>query len=85
MLITVRLGEPFWREVNEKQLTVEMPPNSTVADLLFALGERFPALRPCLEQADPSPTVFQGEDWVSPDSLLTGDAQLMIVWALAGG
>jgi len=85
MLITVRLGEPFWREVNEKQLTVEMPANSTVADLLNALSERFPALRLSLEQTDPPPTVFQGEDWVSSDSALTGDSQLMIVWALAGG
>jgi hypothetical protein len=33
MNITVRLGEPLWRAVETKELSLDLPTGSTVADL----------------------------------------------------
>ncbi len=48
--VTVRLGEPLWRLVGERRLTLSLPSGGSVADVLEALVRRAPALRVLYEE-----------------------------------
>ncbi len=85
MRITVRLGEPIWREVDRREVAVELPEGATVADLLEALGGRYPALQSYLTGADTPATVFLGDEIAGPDAPLTEDSEPLLAWPLAGG
>jgi xanthine dehydrogenase iron-sulfur cluster and FAD-binding subunit A len=83
--ITVTLGEPFWRQIEAKEVTLELKAGATVADMIKALEKRFPALETFLTQADLPPTVFLGDELANPETPLTEDAKPMLIWALSGG
>ena len=85
MHLTVRLGEPFWRLVQAKEVSVELPPGATVGDLLARLARQYPALREALEGDELPPTVFLGEQIADSGAALGQDARPTLVWALAGG
>lgn len=85
MNITVKLGEPLWREAGTKEFPLELPAGSTVAELLSEVCEAYPALREYLVGADVPPTVFVGDEMVEDDAPLTDGASAMLVWAVAGG
>jgi sulfur carrier protein ThiS len=85
MNVTVQLSEPYWRHVQRKQLSVELPEGATVADMLVALGENFPALADPLAQIDPPPTVFLEDELADPATSLSEGSRPVLVWALVGG
>lgn len=85
MRIQVRLGEPFWRTVGTREVSLELTAPATVACALAALQEKYPALRPDLEADAIPPTVIVGEEIALPEMPLSDGAQLLLVWALAGG
>jgi molybdopterin converting factor small subunit len=81
MLIHVRLGEPYWREVGQHRVDVDLGPEATVQELLAAIEQRFPTLL----QADIPPTVLLGEAVVEASAHLTDGAAVTLLWAVAGG
>jgi hypothetical protein len=85
MHLTVRLGEPFWRLVQAKEVSVELPTGATVGDLLAGLARQYPELREALEGDELPPTVFLGEQIADSGAALRQDARPTLVWALAGG
>ena len=44
MRIHVRLAEPFWRTVGQRDLELELEDSAAISDLLAVLQGRFPAL-----------------------------------------
>ncbi len=85
MQVEVRLGEPFWRLAETKQVLVEVVEGATVGDLLTALAEQIPALGEALQESDLPPTVFIDDLLVDRDDLLPEGARPTLVWAMAGG
>jgi sulfur carrier protein ThiS len=85
MRITVSLGEPFWREIQAKEVTLDLPEGAKVADLLAVLGQRFPSLGEIMESAELPPTVFLGDRLADADTPLTQGDRPTLVWAMAGG
>ncbi len=85
MNVTVRLGEPLWREVGARELTLDLPEASCVADLLAHLSQAFPSLRPWLSGDEVPPTIFLGDAVADPQTPLHEGSRPMLGWALAGG
>jgi len=83
--ITVRLGEPLWREVGARELTLDLPETSCVGDLLTHLALAFPSLNPWLGGDEIPPTVFLDEAVADSQTPLHDGARPMLAWALAGG
>jgi sulfur carrier protein ThiS len=83
MQITVRLAEPFWRSVGQRNLELELAEGSSVADLLTILHQRYPAL--VKEFTETPPHVFFGEREVVPETPLTDGGRVHLVWPIAGG
>ncbi len=83
MNIYVRLAEPFWRTVGQRNLEIELADGATVADLTAFLEESYPALRQ--EFVEAAPMIFMGEDEVEMDTRLVENGRLYFVWAIAGG
>jgi pilus assembly protein TadC len=83
--ITVTLGEPFWRQIEAKEVILELESDATVADMIETLERRFPALATFLTQADLPPTVFLGDELATPDTPLTENSKPLLIWALSGG
>src|SRR3989304_1850532 len=46
--VTVRLGDPLWRQIGERELQVDLPDAASVGDLLGHLAGAYPALLPRL-------------------------------------
>ncbi len=44
MKVAWHLGDPFWRAVGERRLSMDLPEGSTVADALESLGREHPLL-----------------------------------------
>lgn len=85
MKVTVRLGEPLWREVGDRDVAVELPESATVADLLTRLAALHPSLRPWLDGEEVPVTVFLDDSVADArTSLRDGDCP-HLAWALAGG
>ncbi len=83
MRISIHLAEPYWRSVGSKELSLEVDGGTSVADLLAVLYLRCPPLRGEIEQA--APTVFV-DDWeAEPDTELSEDCCVHLVWPVAGG
>ena len=85
MNITVRLGEPLWRQVGVREIALELPEDTRVADLPVHLSRAFPALSPWLEGEEVPPMIFLDDAVADPQSPLREGARPMLVWALAGG
>lgn len=83
MLIYVRLAEPYWRTVGQRDLELELEDQARVSDLLALLTKRHPALKQELVQAQPH--LFIGELEVSEQSPLEEGDRLYVVWPIAGG
>lgn len=85
MKVNVRLGEPLWREVGARELTLDLPETSCVGDLLTRLALDFPSLHPWLCGDEVPPTVFLDDAVADPQTMLHDGARPMLAWALAGG
>ena len=81
MRVSVRLGEPYFRQAGVRQFDLELAAGATVAELMAAIEARFPALL----EADVPPTVFIGDDVAPPDAPLADGSAATLVWAIAGG
>jgi molybdopterin converting factor small subunit len=83
MKVNLRLGEPFWRAVGERNLVVELPDGATVGDLLTLLQGRYPALAAEMEEA--APQVVVGDEVAGTAVTLANDAAVYLLWPIAGG
>ena len=83
--LPARRGEPFWRLVQAKQVSVELPPGATVAELLVELARQHPELREALEGGEVPRTVFLGGQIADLTAALADGARPTLVWAMAGG
>ncbi len=83
MRIHVRLGEPFWRVVGQRDLQLEIVPPAQVDDLVNLLQGQYPALEQ--ELAESPPHFFVGENQAALDTPLEDGAHIYLVWAVAGG
>lgn len=81
MRVTLRLGEPYWREVGARRLEFDLAAGTTVADLLQAVEGRFPDLL----RGDLPPTIFLNDDLAGPKTPLAEASTVMLVWSAAGG
>jgi hypothetical protein len=85
MNVTVRLGEPLWRQIGKREVEIELPDSARVADMISQLAARFPALHPWLDGDEVPPTVFLDETVADPQTLLHEGDRPLLAWALAGG
>ncbi len=81
--VQVRLAEPFWRMAGVRRLELELEEGACVADVLAALGARYPRLGHEMEE-DP-PQVFVGEAEARADTEVKAGALVHLVWPVAGG
>lgn len=85
MKVTIRLGEPLWREVGRREVEMDVPDTTRVGDLLGAMASAYPTLRPWLDGSEVPPMVFLDEAVADPATPLREGARPMLTWALAGG
>lgn len=85
MKIEVKLGEPFWRQVGKKHVTVEIQSGATVQDLIAILGKLYPDLQDFLKQAEVPPTIFLDDEIVDYDTTLSEGDCPTLIWAVSGG
>lgn len=83
MQVSLRLAEPFWRAVGQRELELELAKGSRVSDLLGLLHSRYPALEQ--EFVEAPPIVFVGEQEADMETVLKPRVQVHLVWAVAGG
>jgi molybdopterin converting factor small subunit len=84
MNIQVRFAEPFWRQVGQRDIKVELVQDSnTIGDLLALLCQQYPALADEMENAPP--LIFIGEEEVDTKTQLADKDQVHFVWPVAGG
>ena len=85
MNVIAQLGEPYWRIINARTITLTLPERSSVATLLSTLCEQYPALTADLREGEVSPAIFVGDVVARADTLLEDGAQIHIVWPVSGG
>jgi hypothetical protein len=85
MQISIRLGEPYWRQIDKKKVDLELPAGAQVKDMLRLLGEQYPALQTCLTDEELPPTVFLGDGLVSETTQISDGDEPTVLWAIAGG
>ena len=83
MDVTVRLAEPFWRPVGQRELNLNLVDGARVSDLLLRLREAYPGLAAEMDQA--APHVFVDDVEADSASFLTEGARVHLVWPVAGG
>lgn len=83
MLVHVRLAEPYWRTVGQRDLELELEDQAHISDLLALLTKRYPALQQELVQAPPH--LFIDDQEVGEQSLLKEGDRLYVLWPIAGG
>jgi len=83
--VSVRLGEPLWRQVKAKEITLELPERATVGDMLQVLSYRYPALKSYLLADEVPLTIIVADELVGPDTLLAEGTEAMVFMAIAGG
>lgn len=81
--VRVRLAEPFWRAVGERELVVELETGSRITDLLETLKDRYPGFEQEIKQSPP--TIFIGDDEVDLQTVVVDGVQVHLVWPIAGG
>ena len=81
--VHIRLAEPFWRIVGQRELELELKQPSQVSDLLALLFQRYPKLEEALTEAEAH--IFLGDEEVDLQAQLTDGAQVHLVWPIAGG
>ncbi|MGH2605648.1 MAG: MoaD/ThiS family protein [Anaerolineales bacterium] len=85
MKVTVHLGEPLWRVVQQRSVELELPAGALVADALEALVRRHPNLAGEMEDQEVPWAYFVGDDQAERVSPLSEGATLHLLWALSGG
>lgn len=85
MNIDVRLGEPFWRQIGQKEISIEVPSGASVGDLINSLSSLYPDLRSYLKDAEVPPTIFLNDELASMDTLLHDGDCPTLIWAVSGG
>lgn len=85
MKVTHRLGEPFWRQINARQITLDLPEAATFRDMIQALKDAFPALASYLLGEEVPLTVIVADELVQLDTVLAEGAEAMMFMAIAGG
>lgn len=85
MNVTIHLGEPFWRAIQSRSVSLPLADDARLADALSALVERYPALFADLSNAEAQPALFVGDEMASIDSRLSEGASIYIVWPASGG
>ena len=83
MHITVRLAEPFWRTVGQRDLRLELDDHARIEDLLAHLRRSFPALAEELDAIPPH--IFRGEEEADMQTPLSDGDHIHLVWPIAGG
>lgn len=83
MHVNVRLAEPFWRAVGERELNIELKDGACMQDLLESLEKGYPAFKQEIEATPP--TFFIGDREVDLHAALIEDAHVHLVWPIAGG
>ena len=83
MHIQVRLGEPFWRAVGQRNLALELDPGASVASLIALLCRDYPPLAGELSEFPPH--IFIDEAPAGETAALTRGAVVHLVWAVSGG
>ncbi len=83
MRVYVRLSEPFWRAVGQRELNLELEAGARVGDLLAQLCQEHPALE--REFAEAPVRVFIGDEEAGNHTLLAEENSVHLVWAIAGG
>lgn len=83
MQVTVRLAEPFWRAVGQRDLALDLESDARVSDLLAVLRNRYPALG--RELAETRASIFVGEAEVGLEVVLNPGDHVHLVWPVAGG
>ena len=84
MKIRVRFAEPFWRQVGQRDIKLDLEQDSsTIGDLITLLCQQYPGLADEMENAPP--LIFIGEEEVDMKTHLTDNAQVHFVWPVAGG
>lgn len=83
MRVSIRLGEPFWRAVGQRDLEADLPPGADVGALLAQLCREYPALEQELREAPPH--IFTGDEEAHETTPLAEGSRVHLVWAVAGG
>ncbi len=84
MNIQVRFAEPFWRQVGQRDIKLELEQDSnTISDLVALLCQQYPSLADEMEHAPP--LIFIGEEEVNVKTPLKNGDQVHFVWPVAGG
>ncbi len=83
MRVHVRLGEPFWRVVGQREVEVVLPAGSSLADLLAHLRQMYPDLE--TEMGAAPPLLFLDDDEADPETLLSEGDRVHLLWPIAGG
>ncbi len=85
MKAIVHLGEPYWRSIDARDVEVTLPDRATLASLLLALVDQYPALAPDLRDGEVRPVTFVDEADAQPDTQLHDGSRIHIVWPVSGG
>jgi molybdopterin converting factor small subunit len=85
MRVFVHLGEPFWREVGQRDVTVGLATGATVGQALDVLSMRYPALAWQFDTGEVLPTCFVNEELAGLEARLFEGAVLHVVWPVSGG
>ena len=83
MRVQIRLGEPFWRAVGQRNLMLNLNPGANVGTLLAQLYKEYPALEQELRETPPH--IFVGDEEAIETTVLVDSSRVHLVWAVAGG
>lgn len=83
MNIRVRLAEPFWRSVGQRDLHVELGKHANLGELLGTLQKQYPAL--IAEMEAETYHIFINDTENGLDAALEEGDRIHIVWPIAGG
>jgi molybdopterin converting factor small subunit len=83
MRVQIRLGEPFWRTVGQRDLMLNLNSGANVGQLLTQLYKDFPALKK--ELLETPPYIFVGDEQADETTPLADSCRVHLVWAVAGG
>ncbi len=83
MKIHIRLAEPFWRAVGQRNLDIELADGAQLSTLLTTLQARYPSLKGEFDEAPP--IIFVNEAEADANTWLTDGSHVHFVWPIAGG
>jgi len=83
--VTVRLGEPFWRTLGERETVVALRPEGTAREALAFLSRRCPALAVQWSEAETKPVLLLDGEVAEFDRRLTEGSTLHVLWPVSGG